>query len=189
MATATTSTPTVARRGSEATHGPEELLDLVADVARCALATGAVRVPKEVSMPLFNRTKVDVDRARGIADPKRDPERTPTADAIQMRFKELAGRKVPWSELLEVALRQPEQRTMWFAALGREAVRDDLTDELVEHALRRVAHELDGERPRTPLIQRRAPQARPARPKRCTATTVCSTASCRLPTRYLRTAA
>jgi hypothetical protein len=143
MAIAATTTPRP--RGRKATHGPEELLNLVAEVARAAVAAGVV--PEDVSMPLFNRTKVDVDRKRGLADPKRDPERTPTADAIQMRFKDVAGRRVPWAELVEIALRPPEKRTMWFAALGREDARDDLSDAHVVHALRRVAHELGGESP------------------------------------------
>jgi hypothetical protein len=148
MASATTTAArTSARRGRKATHDPEALLDLVAAVARAGVATGAVLVPEDVSMPVFNRAKLDLDRARGITDPKRDPERTPTADAIQMRFKELAGRKVPWAELVEVALRAPDKRTMWFAALGRQEVREDLTDALVVHALRRVAHELGGDSP------------------------------------------
>jgi hypothetical protein len=134
-----------ARRGRKAAHGPETLLDLVAEVARAAASASAALVPEQVSMPGFNRTKLGVDRARGIADPRTDPERTPTADAIQMRFKELAGRKVPWSELVEVALRAPEKRTMWLAALGREDARHDITDVLVVHALRRVAHELGGD--------------------------------------------
>jgi hypothetical protein len=90
-------------------------------------------------MAVFNRVKLQVDRARGIADPKRDPERTPTADAIQMRFKELTGRLVKWEELLDGALRTGRQRTMWLSALRRDEARADLTDTLVIHALRLVA--------------------------------------------------
>lgn len=61
---------------------------------RSAVCAGETIVAERVSMPAFNRVKLDVDRARGLTDPRRDPERTPTADAIQMRFKELAGRPV-----------------------------------------------------------------------------------------------
>lgn len=129
------------RRGRTATHDPEALLDLIGEVARAAAAAGAAVVAERISMPTFNNVKLDVDRARGLADPRTDPERTPSADAIQMRFKELAGKPVPWAELVEVALRPPEKRTMWLAALRRDEARDDLTDELVAHALRRVAHE------------------------------------------------
>jgi hypothetical protein len=130
-----------ARRGRTATHDAETLLDLVAAVARAAVTTGRARLPERVSMAAFNTVKLDVDRARGIADPKTNPERTPTADAIQMRFKELAGRPVSWAELVEVALRPPDKRPMWLGVLRRDDARDDLSDALVAHALQRVAHE------------------------------------------------
>jgi len=129
------------RRGRTATHDAETLLDLVAAVARAAVTAGRARLPERVSMAAFNTVKLDVDRARGIADPRTSPERTPTADAIQMRFKELAGRPVRWAELVEVALRAPDKRSMWLGVLRRDDARDDLTDQLVAHALQRVAHE------------------------------------------------
>ena len=140
MSTAT-ATPRAPRRGRGrvATHDPEALLDRIAAVAEAAVAAGEAMAAGSVSMPGFDRVKVDVDRARGIADPRQDPERTPTAAAIQMRFKELAGRPVKWEELLDGALRTGRQRTMWLAALRRDEARDDLTDELVAHALRFVA--------------------------------------------------
>jgi hypothetical protein len=128
-------------RGRTATHDAETLFDLVAAVARAAVTAGRARVPERVAMAAFNVVKLDVDLARGIADPKTSPERTPTADAIQMRFKELAGRPVGWAELVEVALRPPDKRPMWLGVLRRDDARDDLTDALVAHALQRVAHE------------------------------------------------
>jgi hypothetical protein len=90
-------------------------------------------------MPAFNRVKLDFDRDRGIDDPRSDPERTPTAEAIQMRFSELAGQTVKWADLVQGALRTGRARAMWLAALRREETRDDLTDEVVSHALRLVA--------------------------------------------------
>lgn len=138
---AATTAPARARRGRVAAHDNETLLDLVADVARAAERTGAAVTAARVSMPAFDRVKRDVDLARGITDPDNDPERTPTADAAQRRFREVAGEPVAWSLIVEQALRAHEKRTMWLAALGREEPRDDLTDELVVHALRRVAAE------------------------------------------------
>jgi hypothetical protein len=138
---AATTAPARARRGRVAAHDNETLLDLVADVARAAELAGAAVTAARVSMPAFDRVKRDVDVARAITDPDNDPERTPTADAVQRRFREVAGEPVAWSLIVEQALRAPEQRTMWLAALGREQPRDDLSDELVIHALRRVAAE------------------------------------------------
>lgn len=126
-------------RGRTATHDPEALLDLIAGVAHAAVAAGKAVSATKVSMPVFNRLKLDVDRARGIADPSGDPERTPTANAMLMRFKQVAGRTVKWEELLDGALRTGRQRTMWLSALRRDEKRDDLTDQLVIHALRLVA--------------------------------------------------
>lgn len=126
-------------RGRVATHHVDALLDLVVAVAREAVAQGKVMTPARVSMPTFNIVKLDVDRDRGIADPRGDPERTPTAEAIQMRFKQLAERPVKWDELVDGALRPGRDRTMWLSALSRDKQRDDLTDELVIHALRLVA--------------------------------------------------
>jgi hypothetical protein len=103
------------------------------------MGAGKATLAERVSMAAFNVVKLDVDRARGIADPQTSPERTPTADAIQMRFRELAGHLVPWVELVEVALRAPEKRTMWLSALRRDDARGDLTDALVAHAMQFVA--------------------------------------------------
>lgn len=94
-------------------------------------------VAERVAMPAFNRARDAVDRARGV-DPA-GPERTPTAEAIQMRFKQLAGRPVSWRELIDGALRAGRERTMWLSALARDEKRDDLTDHIVIHALRLVA--------------------------------------------------
>ena len=98
---------TRACRGRVATHDAETLLDLVSAVARAAVTTGAASLATRVTMAAFNVVRLDVDRVRGIADPRTSPERTPTADAIQMRFRELGGRAVPWLEVVEVALRPP----------------------------------------------------------------------------------
>jgi hypothetical protein len=92
-------------------------------------------------MPVFNRVKPDIDLARDIAEPARDPERTPSADAIQMRFRQLAGGSVQRKELVRVSLLLFEKRTMWRSALRREDARADLTDRVVAPALRRVAAE------------------------------------------------
>ena len=125
-------------RGRPAALGPLTLLERVADV--CAFAVAAGEVPHEhaVSMPMFNRVKVDADRARGITDPKSNSERTPTAEAIRARFTSIAGRPAAWSEILDGALRPAKGRDMWLAAFGREERRSDLTDEQVRHALRLV---------------------------------------------------
>lgn len=125
-----------------ATHDPETLLDLVAAVARAAVRDGHVAAAENVSMPVFNRVKVDVDSARGITDPRRNAERTPSADAIQMRFKQLAAAPVKWQELVRVSLLPFDKRTMWLVALRREDRRLDLNDQVVWLALRRVAGEL-----------------------------------------------
>lgn len=93
-------------------------------------------------MPVFNRAKLAADAARGIANPRSDPGRTPSADAIQMRFKQLAGAPVKWEELVRVSLLPFEQRTMWLSALRREDARDDLSDHVVRLALGRVGAEL-----------------------------------------------
>jgi hypothetical protein len=115
------------------------LLELTANVVRAAVRAGDAPSPAAVSMAVFNAAKVGVDRARGIPDPERTLDRTPTAQAIQLRFKQLAGRPIPWPELLSGALRPARQRVMWLAALRREDRRDDLSDELVTHALWLVA--------------------------------------------------
>lgn len=131
----------VRRRGRVATHDVETLLDLVGAAAREAVVQGNVAVAARVSMPVFDRVKRDVDMRRGITDPDGDPERTPTADAVQRRFRVIAGEPVAWSVIVEQALRAPGNRTMWLAALGRDDAREDLTDALVCHALRRAAAE------------------------------------------------
>lgn len=140
MATAA-STP-ARRRGATATHADETLLALVADVARFATADArwAVRLPERVSMRVFNEAKLDFDRARGLSDPTTDPERTPTANAVVMRFNERAVRRVSWAEVLAAALRGDP--TMWLSAVRRaEAVRPVASHELV-FALRYVAARL-----------------------------------------------
>lgn len=123
-------------------HHPEALLDLVGAVARSAAEDGHVVAAERISMPVFNRVKLDVDAARGIADPRTSPERTPSADAIQMRFKQLAGAPVKWKELVRLSLLPFEKRTMWLSALQREDARADLSDRGIALALRRVAAEL-----------------------------------------------
>jgi len=122
-----------------ATHDPETLLSLVGKVARAAARAGNAPSAAVVSMAAFNSAKLGVDRSRGINDPENDPARTPTAQAIQMRFSKLAGRPVPWQELLAGALRSQRDRIMWLAALRREDRRENLSDEIVVHALRLVA--------------------------------------------------
>lgn len=134
---------TTRRRGRVATHDLETLLDLVGEVAQAAENAGEVALAARVSMPVFDRVKREVDIARGLSDPDADTERIPTADAVQRRFRDVAGRTVAWSDIVEQGLRAPKERTMWLAALGRNAARDDLTDELVAHALQRVAFERD----------------------------------------------
>lgn len=121
------------RRGRAAVLDPETLLDRVHAVVRAGAAAGTWRLP----MAAFNRLRADVDRAAGI-DPA-GPDRTPTADAIQMRFNQFAGRAVSWEELLDGARRTGRQRTMWLAALRREEAREGLTVDVVAHALRYVA--------------------------------------------------
>jgi hypothetical protein len=125
------------RRGRVATHDPETLLDLVAAGAHAAVVAHEAAVAERVAMPAFNRARAAVDRARGV-DPA-GSERTPTAEAIQMRFKQLAGRPVSWRELVDGWLRAGRNRTMWLSALARDEKRDDLTDHLVIHALGLVA--------------------------------------------------
>ena len=132
-------------RGRPVSHDALTLLDLTARVAEAAEATRRTRSARKVSMPVFNRVKLDVDAARGLADPSRHPLRTPTAEAIQMRFREVAERPVKWEEVLDGALRSPHERAMWLSAMVREVRRSDLTDEIVVHALRLVAARLDVE--------------------------------------------
>lgn len=124
-------------------HHDEDVLDLVAEVARAAANNPKeprVAVSEEVSVPAFNRTKASVDRARGIADPVNDPSRTPTAEAVLGRFRKLAGEKVEWRDIVEASLKP--DRSMWLSALRREAARADLPVELIVHALRYVANHL-----------------------------------------------
>jgi hypothetical protein len=85
------------RRGPDSTHTDEALLDLVAAVAHAAAADPSERltVAARVSMAEFNRVKVAVDHARGVTGAA-DPERTPTANAIHLRFNKDAARKVKW---------------------------------------------------------------------------------------------
>ena len=138
--TATRPVPLLRRgRGRVAVHDPETLLALASKVARTAARDGKAATAASAPMGVFNVVKLDVDRARGIADPKFSPERTPTAEAIQLCFKQLAERPVSWPELLSGALRPPRDRIMWLAALRREDPRDGLSDELVAHALGLVA--------------------------------------------------
>ena len=138
-------------------------------------------------MAAFNVVKLDVDRARGIIEPKTNAERTPTADAIQMRFKELAGRPVPWPELVEVALRPPDKRPMWLGVLRRDDARADLTDALVAHALQRVAHERGAATVRAMSTPR--PSRSSSRPTAtCMAMTGCCRRCCRRTIRYSCTA-
>jgi hypothetical protein len=134
-----TRTASARRRGRAATHSHEELLGLVAAVAQAAVTAGRADSPTVVSMPVFNRQRADADRVRGLQDPARDPERTPTAQAIQMRFAKLAERPVSWSELLAGAARTGRDQTMWLAALRRDTRRDELDDPVVIHALALIA--------------------------------------------------
>lgn len=126
-------------KGRVAEHDPETVLDLVAAVAHAVVTSGAAPSPQHVPMAAFNRARVEVDRARGITDPVTNPARTPTAEAIHMRFSKLAGRSVPWAEILDGATRSGRSRVMWLAALRREDAVDELTDVVVINALRLVA--------------------------------------------------
>ncbi|HLH64363.1 MAG TPA: hypothetical protein VKV27_01560 [Solirubrobacteraceae bacterium] len=128
------------RRGRDSAHSDAELLALVAAVVRAVAADPADRetAPGRVSMSAFNRLRAHVDRARGITDADH-PERTPTAEAIHLRFNKDAGRKVSWREIVGGALR--EDPTMWLAALGREP-EQLVPPEVVVYALRRVASAL-----------------------------------------------
>lgn len=67
MATATVQRQ-ARRRGRTATHDPETLLDLIGEVARADAAVGEAVLAERVSMPAFNRVKLDADRARGLTD-------------------------------------------------------------------------------------------------------------------------
>lgn len=110
-------------RGAVATHDHESLLDLVAGVAQAAVAdpTTDVKVAARISMPCLNEAKLAYDAARGLADPRKDPERTPTANPILMRFNAQTPRAVSWEKLVSIALQA--DRTMWLAAgLRAEAV-------------------------------------------------------------------
>lgn len=143
MATTATSTATPARgRGAVAAHGDEALLDLVAGVARAAVADheAHVHIAGRISMRRFNGAKVAFDLARGIGDPHRDPQRTPTANAIVMRFNAQAPRSIRWDEIVAASLRQ--DRTMWLVAARREEAAGAVSDHQLVFALRFVADRL-----------------------------------------------
>jgi hypothetical protein len=106
-------------RGAVATHDHESLLDRVAGVAGVAQwavadPTTDVKVAARISMRCLNEAKLAYDAARGLADPRKDPERTPTANAILMRFNAQTPRAVSWEKLVSIALQA--DRTMWLAA-------------------------------------------------------------------------
>jgi len=139
---ATAASAPARRRGATATHDNETLLRLVAGVARFAAddPRWRVGVPERVSMRTFNAAKVDFDRGRGLNDPTTDAERTPTANAVVMRFNEQSTRRIAWAEVLGAALRRDP--TMWLSAVRRaEAVRPVAPHELA-FALRYVASRL-----------------------------------------------
>ncbi|MGH2761122.1 MAG: hypothetical protein ACRDLD_00770, partial [Thermoleophilaceae bacterium] len=115
----------------------------MAQVAHAAAADpGEPRVatPGELSVSAFNRVRVSVDHARGIADPVNDASRTPTAEAVLGRFRKLAGEKVAWRDIVEASLKP--DRSMWLSAQRREPARADLPVGLIVHALRYVANRL-----------------------------------------------
>lgn len=147
MATATA--PTTRRRGATAAHDDEQLLELVAGVARLAAADARwpVHAPEHVSMRMFNAAKLDFDRARGLADPVGDPRRTPTANAIVMRLNDGATRAIAWAEVVSAALRGDP--TMWLAATRRAAPVEPVAEPVLAFALRYVANRL-----RKPTINR-----------------------------------
>jgi len=64
----------------------------------------AVQVGERISMRAFNGSKLGFDRARGISEPAKDPERTPTANAILMRFNDGATRPISWEDVVAAAL-------------------------------------------------------------------------------------
>lgn len=139
-----TTPPTPPRaRGAVAVHDGEALLDLVRGVAEAAVAdpTSAVVVPQRISMRVFNRAKVAFDRARGISDPATDPERTPTANAILMRFNDGAARRIGWGDIVAAAFLA--DRSMWLAAARRAEAADPVDDQRVGFALRLVANRLN----------------------------------------------
>lgn len=107
------------QRGAIAAHDDDALLDLAAAVARAAVqdSARALLVAERISVRMFNAAKLDVDRARGLADPLKDPQRTPTAAAIIMRFNVGYTRSVAWQEIVTAALRP--DRSMWLAAVRR----------------------------------------------------------------------
>lgn len=129
------------RRGSDSVHDDETLLDLIAAVARWVAASDSapVTAAERVSMPAFNRARAVVDRERGIVEAN-DRERTPTAEAIHLRFNKHATRRVKWAEIVAASLR--EERTMWLAALPR-ALHEPVAVEVVAYALQRVALKRD----------------------------------------------
>lgn len=114
----------------------------MATVVRAAAAdpTERVTVPGRLSMRVFDRVKPVVDRARGIADPARDPARTPTAAAIHLRFNKDASRTITWEEIVAAALKA--DRTMWLAAARRAEPTEPLSDHQLAFALRMVADQL-----------------------------------------------
>lgn len=140
MSTLTALSRPAGRRGRDSAHTDAELLALVAAVVRAVAADPAEReaAPARVSMLAFNRLRSRVDVERGIGEPEY-PERTPSAEAIHVRFNKDAGRRVSWAEIVDAALR--EDPTMWLSALGREA-EQAVPPEVVSYALRRVAREL-----------------------------------------------
>lgn len=140
---AVTTPPTAARaRGAAVAHDDEALLDLVRGVAESAAADPAngVVVPQHISMRVFNRAKVVFDLARGISDPASDPERTPTANAILMRFNDCAARRIAWGDIATAAfLADP---SMWLAAARRAEAAEPVDEQRVGFALRLVANRL-----------------------------------------------
>jgi len=132
------------------------VLDLVAAVAHAAVAdpTELVRSPTCMSMPVFNRVKPVVDAARGITDQK-DRDRTPSAEAIHLRFNKAAervARKVSWHDIVAVSL-LPDHR-MWLSALGRRE-EEKVPLRVLVHALRYVACQLGTDELRRQDYQRK----------------------------------
>ena len=91
-------------------------------------------------MAAFNVVKLDVDGARGIIEPKTNAERTPTPDAIEMRFRSSpVGRCRGLSSSRSRYAHLTSARCGWGCCAAM--TRAYLTDVLVAHALQRVAHE------------------------------------------------
>jgi len=130
------------QRGAIAAHDDDALLDLVAAVARAAVQdpARALLVPERISVRMFNAAKLDVDRARGLADPLTDPQRTPTGAAIIMRFNVGDARSIAWQEIVTAALRP--DRSMWLAAVRRAEPVEPVADGQLIFALRFIAERL-----------------------------------------------